>query len=502
MAQIKKKFITADAVDGSKIRLDNAESLRARNAANSADVNILSVDASDKIVFASVPQVASDASAGNDLVRYSQLAGIIEGIKPKQAVVVASTADIDLSVAADPGAIDGHALVNNDRILLKDQTAPAENGIYVAVDAADPTSWVRSDDFNATSEIPGAFTAVQFGTLSQGMVFVTTSTPTVLNTDPIVFVSRPDPAAYTGGDMITISSNVVSVDLATVSALESTNPGNAAGQLRVKLEAANPSLQIDGSNQLGAKLDAAGAIASGASGLAAQVDDSTIEIATNALQVKAGGITNTQVSASAAIAYSKLDLATSIVNADISASAAIAYSKLDLATSIVNADISASAAIAYSKLDLAASIVNADISASAAIAYSKLDLAASVLASDMDSGAATSGQVLTADGAGGASYATLPVASIATQDIITLSGTDITNQYVDLAHAATGASASVNSISLAAVGGPEQLKAVDYTVALTGGVAGVTRITFAGDLATAGASELIAGDILMISYSY
>lgn len=39
-----------------------------------------------------------------------------------------------------------------------------------------------------------------------------------------------------------------------------------------------------------------------------------------------------------------------VVNADINAAAAIAYSKLNLATSIVNADIGASAAIAYSKL--------------------------------------------------------------------------------------------------------------------------------------------------------
>lgn len=61
-----------------------------------------------------------------------------------------------------------------------------------------------------------------------------------------------------------------------------------------------------------------------------------------------------------------------IVNADVNAAAAIAYSKLNLATSIVNADVSASAAIAYSKLNLATSIVNADINASAAIALSKL----------------------------------------------------------------------------------------------------------------------------------
>jgi hypothetical protein len=50
-----------------------------------------------------------------------------------------------------------------------------------------------------------------------------------------------------------------------------------------------------------------------------------------------------------------------IVNADVSASAAIAYSKLALSNSIVNADIAAGAAIVYSKLNLANSIVSADI---------------------------------------------------------------------------------------------------------------------------------------------
>lgn len=63
---------------------------------------------------------------------------------------------------------------------------------------------------------------------------------------------------------------------------------------------------------------------------------------------------------------------TNITNADVNASAAIAYSKLALGSSILNADISGSAAIAYSKLNLTGNIVNADISASAAIGISKL----------------------------------------------------------------------------------------------------------------------------------
>lgn len=50
-----------------------------------------------------------------------------------------------------------------------------------------------------------------------------------------------------------------------------------------------------------------------------------------------------------------------ILNADVNAAAAIAYSKLNLATSIVNGDISASAAIVYSKLSLAASVKGTDL---------------------------------------------------------------------------------------------------------------------------------------------
>lgn len=61
-----------------------------------------------------------------------------------------------------------------------------------------------------------------------------------------------------------------------------------------------------------------------------------------------------------------------IVNADINASAAIAYSKLNLSGSIVNADVNASAGIVYSKLNLTGGILNADVNASAAIARSKI----------------------------------------------------------------------------------------------------------------------------------
>lgn len=102
-----------------------------------------------------------------------------------------------------------------------------------------------------------------------------------------------------------------------------------------------------------------------------------------------------------------------LVNADVNAAAAIAYTKLNLANSIVsgdivdgtlvNADINAAAAIAYSKLNLASSItsgdivdgtiVNADVNAAAAIAYSKLDLANSIVTGDIVNGTITDSDV-------------------------------------------------------------------------------------------------------------
>ena len=83
------------------------------------------------------------------------------------------------------------------------------------------------------------------------------------------------------------------------------------------------------------------------------------------------------------------------------------------------------------------------------------------------------------------------------KESFTLAAGDITNQYIDLANVALA-----SSISFLPVGGPEQQEGVDYTVSLTGGAGGNTRITFAGELATAGAAALEAGDVIVIKYDY
>lgn len=73
MSQIQKKFLKADSVDESKILLLNNGALRARNAADSADVSLMKLDGADKLQLLVLPQVSSDPVAGNDLVRKSHL---------------------------------------------------------------------------------------------------------------------------------------------------------------------------------------------------------------------------------------------------------------------------------------------------------------------------------------------------------------------------------------------------------------------------------------------
>lgn len=436
MSQIQKKFIAPNAADGTKVRLDNNQTLRGRNNANSADVNILKVNTSDRVEFSSVPQSTSDASSANDLVRFSQFSAALDGLKPKAAVVAATTANINLASATNPNPIDGVTLSNGDRVLLWNQTAPAENGVYVATTATNPTTWVRSSDFDAPSEIPGAYTVAEFGTLYQGTLFVSTSSPGVIGTDPINFAMRAITVnTYTGGDMITLTGSAFSVDLAATSGLESSNPGNAAGQLRVKLEASNPSLKITGSNELAVKLDPAGAIASGAGGIATQVDGSTIEINTNALRVKDAGIVLAKLASNSVDENKIVSTAISTTGALNGGGGTKLSSRVDASTIKINGS---------NNLEGLKEL----------------------------------------------------------EQKITLASGDITSQFVDLAHAIFGVDAANNSASLFVVGGPMQEKAVDYTVSLTGGSGGVTRISFAGDLATGGAAALVSGDKLVIKYQY
>lgn len=67
-------------------------------------------------------------------------------------------------------AVDGITLAENDRILLKNQTASAENGIYTVNLSGAPT---RATDFDGSASVtPGAVAYVEEGTVNEKKLFV------------------------------------------------------------------------------------------------------------------------------------------------------------------------------------------------------------------------------------------------------------------------------------------------------------------------------------------
>jgi hypothetical protein len=150
-------------------------------------------------------------TASSDAVTKGQQDAALEGLKPKTAVRVATTANITIATDLNVGdVVDGVTLANGDRVLVKDQTSAELNGIYAA--GATPT---RSTDFDSLSpidEVNGSLVAVQEGTTNAGKVFVQSGVVAVLDTDPINFVFFNSASTIVGGDGITVSGTNISVD--------------------------------------------------------------------------------------------------------------------------------------------------------------------------------------------------------------------------------------------------------------------------------------------------
>lgn len=192
MALTKTKWIENNAVNEAKFRLSNDAFLRARNVANTADLNLLKLNASNLLEFGVEPTYVGVPTTANSLVNRQYVLDVLAGIRdPKDAVRVASIANIAL---ATPGTtIDGITMVVGDRFLAKNQSTASENGIYVWNGAAVPAT--RATDFDADAEVTqGASTDVVEGTVNgRTRWLLTTADPIVVGTTALTFVSTPTP---------------------------------------------------------------------------------------------------------------------------------------------------------------------------------------------------------------------------------------------------------------------------------------------------------------------
>ncbi len=145
-------------------------------------------------------------SAASDVATKAYVDNAVSaGLVIRTSVAVATTANLTLS---GEQTIDG-VLTSTSRILVKNQSAPAQNGIYVTAAGA----WSRASDSNTAGKLLiGYYYFVSSGT-TQGATGWTIQAPQVvtLGTDPVAFGQFSASTTYTAGVGLTLGGNVFAI---------------------------------------------------------------------------------------------------------------------------------------------------------------------------------------------------------------------------------------------------------------------------------------------------
>ena len=149
--------------------------------------------------------ISTTPTGSTDIANKAYVDAVASGLSFKAPALVTTTGNITLSGLQ---TVDGIALVAGNRVLVKNQSNTAQNGIYVASSGA----WSYASDGNVYADYPSAFLFVEEGTTWAGSAWVCTSLPGgTLGTTPITFTQFSNNATYTAGTGLTLTGYTFSI---------------------------------------------------------------------------------------------------------------------------------------------------------------------------------------------------------------------------------------------------------------------------------------------------
>ena len=148
----------------------------------------------------------TDPTNPQDAATKQYVDSVAQGLDPKASCLVATTGN--LASLSGLLTIDGVTVAAGDRVLVKNQSAPADNGIYVASASA----WSRSTDMDTWAEVPNAFTFVEAGSTQADTGWVCTANQGgTIGVTAITFVQFSGAGTYEAGTGLTLTGSTFSI---------------------------------------------------------------------------------------------------------------------------------------------------------------------------------------------------------------------------------------------------------------------------------------------------
>ena len=153
--------------------------------------------------------ISTTPSGDTDIANKAYVDSVAQGLDIKASCLYTTTNNINLTgLAVQSGGDWLSTLTAGNRILVKNQTAQAENGIY----AASASGWTRTNDMNTWAEVPGAFTFIEDGATLSSTGWVTTAGSTgTIGVTAMPWTQFSGAGTYTAGNGLQLISNQFSV---------------------------------------------------------------------------------------------------------------------------------------------------------------------------------------------------------------------------------------------------------------------------------------------------